>query len=75
MLLSISDTSGLYSLDRKGAIALRMSARRTAAALSAQIDGMLWIALASDRPFDEALPEISQTLDCLVTLPAIPGES
>lgn len=57
-----------------GVIGLRMSARLTAAAISAQIDGMLWIALASDRPLDEALAEISQVLDCFVSLPPI-GEN
>ncbi len=54
------------AISRSGSVALRMNARQTAAAISAQIDGMLWIALASDRPLDEVLPEISQTLDCFV---------
>lgn len=61
-------TEWIDALARSGSIALRMSARQTAAAISAQIDGMLWIALASDRPLDEALREIAQVLDCFVVL-------
>ena len=54
----------------RGLITLRMSARQTAAAVSAQIDGMLWIALASDRPLDDSIPEISRALDCFVSFPS-----
>lgn len=57
-----------------GLVTLRMSARQTAVAASAQIDGMLWIALASDRPLDDAIAEISQVLDCFVSLSPI-GEN
>lgn len=49
-------------------ISLHMTAAQTAATICAQIDGMLWIALARDRALDDALPEISTGLDRLVTL-------
>lgn len=59
----------LDRMAREGTIALRMGAQQTAAAVCAHVDGMLWIALASGRPLDQALPEISAGLDHLVALP------
>lgn len=54
-------------VDRK-LIALRLGSRATASAISAQIDGMLWISLADDRPLENAIPEIAAALDCFVLL-------
>jgi AcrR family transcriptional regulator len=50
----------------RGEITLRMSAVQTAASISAFIDGMLWIALATDRPLDELKPELAAGLECFV---------
>lgn len=56
-------------VDRK-LIVPRMSTRATAMAISAQIDGMLWIALAGDQPLDNTIPDIAAALDCFVSLPS-----
>jgi hypothetical protein len=55
----------LQQLANRGGIGLRMSARQTAMCMSALIDGMLWIALASDRPLKGLGPEIAAGLACL----------
>jgi AcrR family transcriptional regulator len=49
-----------------GSVTLKMSARQTAASISAFIDGMLWIALATDRPLEELRPELAAGLDSFV---------
>ena len=49
-----------------GSVQLRFSAGQTAVNISAFIDGMLWIALAGDRPLDEVCAEMSAGLDCFV---------
>lgn len=59
----------LDRMAREGLIGLRMSARQTSAAICAHVDGMLWIALARDRPPGESIDEISAGLDHLVSLP------
>ncbi|MGI4800294.1 MAG: TetR/AcrR family transcriptional regulator [Janthinobacterium lividum] len=59
----------LQKMHDSGSVALRFSARQTAVSISAYIDGMVWIALASDRPLEELRPELSAGLDALV-LPA-----
>lgn len=59
----------LQRLSDKGEITLKMSARQTAVSMSALIDGMLWIALATDRPLEDLQPEIVAALKCFVTLP------
>lgn len=56
----------LQKMADDGGIRLKMSARQTALSISAFIDGMLWIALASDRPLDELRSELSDGLDCFV---------
>lgn len=56
----------LQELADKGEIRLRMGARQTAMSMSALIDGMLWIALASDRPLTELGTELGAGLSCLV---------
>ena len=43
-----------------------MSARQTAASMSALIDGTLWIALATDRPLEDLRVELAQGLSCFV---------
>jgi AcrR family transcriptional regulator len=60
----------LQQLADRGEITLRMSAAQTAASISAFIDGMLWIALATDRPLEELKPELAAGLTCFVTIPA-----
>lgn len=56
----------LQHLEDKGEITLRMSARQTAASMSALIDGTLWIALATDRPLEDLRVELAQGLSCFV---------
>lgn len=62
-------TGWIQRLVREGIIALRTDADQTAAAICAHVDGMLWMALATDRPLDQYLPEISAGLDQLITRP------
>ena len=57
----------LQKMHDGGSIRLRFSAAQTAVNISAFIDGMLWIALAGDRPLDEVRAEMSAGLDCFVT--------
>jgi AcrR family transcriptional regulator len=59
-------TDHLAAMEEKGRVKLRMRPRQTALAISALIDGMLWTALASDRPLEEVRPELSAGLDCFV---------
>jgi AcrR family transcriptional regulator len=59
----------LQRLADKGEIRLRMSARQTAVSMSALIDGLLWIALATDRPLQDLQPEIAAGLRCFVETP------
>ena len=59
----------LQLLADRGDIGLRMSAMQTARSINAFIDGMLWIALATDRPLDELKPELVVGLSCLVDAP------
>lgn len=59
----------LQRLADKGEISLNMSARQTAMGMSALIDGMLWIALATDRPLKDIQPEIAAGLSCFVEPP------
>lgn len=59
-------TRWVQGIADNGDIALRMDARQTAAAISAYVNGMLSLALASDRPLEAALVEISDGLDCFV---------
>lgn len=56
----------LQALAERGDIRLRMSPMQTAQSMSALIDGMLWIALATDRPLDELKSELASSLACLV---------
>lgn len=57
----------LQALADEGKIVLKMSAWDTAISVSAFIDGMLWIALATDRPLDDLKPQLSAGLDAFVT--------
>lgn len=54
--------------DRKE-IGLRMDARQTALSISAFIDGMLWNALATDRPFAETRAALAEGLEMFVIRP------
>ena len=56
----------LQRMHDSGRVQLRFSAGQTAVNISAFIDGMLWIALAGDRPLDEICAEMSAGLDCFV---------
>lgn len=47
---------------------LRMPSRQTALGMSAYVDGMLWMALATDRPLRELSPELPAGLDLFVTV-------
>jgi len=57
----------LQKLADHGEIGLRMDARQTALAISAFIDGMLWIALATDRPLRQTQQALAAGLDMFVT--------
>ena len=54
-------------------IGLRMDARQTALSISAFIDGMLWNALATDRPFAATQAALAEGLEMFVTRPAVDG--
>ena len=51
-----------------GSMRLRMSAAQTALSIGALIEGMVWIALVTDRPLSELGPDLEAGLDCLVML-------
>jgi AcrR family transcriptional regulator len=54
----------------RGEIGLRMDAKQTAVSISAFIDGMLWNALATDRPLEETRAALAEGLEMFVTLPS-----
>ncbi len=49
-----------------GSMKLRMSALQTALGIGALIEGMVWIALVTDRHLSELGPDLEAGLDCLV---------
>ena len=49
-----------------GNVVLKMSAVQTALSIGAFVDGMLWIALSSDRSLEELKADLSAGLDCFV---------
>lgn len=57
----------LRTMVDEGKIRLVMSPLQTALAIASLIDGLLWIALSSDRPLDELREDLSAGLDCFVT--------
>lgn len=59
-------TDAIQLMADNGSMKLRMSARQTALSISAFIDGMLWAALATDRPLEEIRPELAAGLDLFV---------
>lgn len=62
--------SQLQRLADRGEITLRMNALQTAVSMSALIDGMLWIALATDRPLADLRTELAEGLACFVEVHA-----
>ena len=56
----------LEVMQREGRVRLRLSPLRTALALSALKDGMVWLGLARDRPNSEVEADLSAALKCLV---------
>lgn len=58
----------LQKMHDMGSVELRFSATQTAVNISAYIDGMVWIALAIDRPLEELRRELSDGLDALALL-------
>ncbi|WIW90325.1 TetR/AcrR family transcriptional regulator (plasmid) [Sphingobium sp. V4] len=56
----------LTQLEAKGEITLKAPARQTALAISSFIDGMLWTALAMDRPLSALTPELAAGIDNFV---------
>lgn len=65
--------SRLEAMAETGQIRLRTDARSTAEAIVAYVDGMLWLALALDRPLGELRPELDAGLDQFVELPEPPS--
>ena len=49
-----------------GSVILKMSPTQTALSIGAFVDGMLWIALSSDRSLEELKVDLSAGLDCFV---------
>lgn len=56
----------LQKMADDGRVKLRMTPRQTALGISAFVDGMLWIALSSDRPLGELKADLAAGLDCFV---------
>ena len=56
----------LQKMHDLGNLTLRFSAEQTALNINAYVDGIVWIALASDRPLEELRPQLSAGLDALV---------
>jgi AcrR family transcriptional regulator len=59
-------TDHLATMERKGHIKLRMSPLRTALAIGAIKDGIMWTGLALDRPLHEVEADIAATISCLI---------
>lgn len=59
----------LESFAERQEIVLRMSARQTALSISAFIDGILWNALATDRPSGETQAALAEGLEMFVNVP------
>jgi AcrR family transcriptional regulator len=59
----------LKRLAERGEIGLRMDPRRTALSISSFIDGILWNALATDRPLKETKAALAEGLEMFVTRP------
>ena len=56
----------LQGMEETGEIRLKTSAAQTAQMMSAFVDGMLWMALAIDRPIEELKSELASGLDLFV---------
>lgn len=68
-------TDAIQKMADNGSVQLKMSARETALSISAFIDGMLWTALAMDRPLDELRPLLAAGLDAFVDSTAVDGSA
>ena len=56
----------LEAMQRKKRVKLRLSPLRTALAIAALKDGVVWLALARDQPIEEAIADLTAALACLV---------
>ncbi|MGI9170418.1 MAG: TetR/AcrR family transcriptional regulator [Caulobacteraceae bacterium] len=56
----------LRTMAERGEIRLRMSPAQTARVIAALFDGLLWIALATDRPLEKVKSDLAASLACLV---------
>jgi AcrR family transcriptional regulator len=56
----------LEAMAERGQIRLRMTPAQTARVLSVIVDGLLWIALATDRSLQDIKPDLAAGLACLV---------
>ncbi len=62
-------TAYIEQVAANGTAVLTMTPHQTALAVAAFVDGMIWIALASDRPLDELKDDLAAGLDRLIALP------
>ena len=58
--------SQLEDMERDGRVKLRLPPMLTALAISALKDGLVWFALARDRPLSEVEADLAAALDCLI---------
>ena len=56
----------LSEMERSGRVKLRLSPMQTALAIAALKDGLVWFALARDRPLSEAGNDVKAIVDCLI---------
>lgn len=64
---SLADLAAhLETMERNGAMRLRLTPLQTAMTIAALKDGLAWIALAQDRPLATLADDLRAALDCLV---------
>ncbi|MBW4330769.1 TetR/AcrR family transcriptional regulator [Stakelama sp. CBK3Z-3] len=61
----------LEVLSRRKDITLRMAPMEAATAIAAFLDGMLWLALSTDRPLNQVNANLKQGLACFVEPPEV----
>lgn len=59
----------LTQAEKRGEIRLKMTAEQTAMSMMGFVDGMLWLALATDRPLEALQPQLAAGLNCFVNGP------